>query len=338
MPSALGRQPKLPPSSLQLFRRNDDAVLHDKARMGCGASRPDASTYKTHLKLLQARLNIKIKKKTELAQQTKRDISEKLRTASNNSSHEAIARIKVESVIRDDYLIEAYEYVHAECWSLLQNLSVLELGASAPPVEVAQAVCTLILAAYLWSSEMTELTVINDLFVKSYGAAFIDDVRTHRTKYQRDRILRIINASSSSAEIEPAVVDAYLKEIAAHYEIDYTPSGPRGQQAPEASPTVALPVATPLPWTPVVPMAIPVDTFVTGFDPNAVDAELASKAEQLAGALDEPPGMPLGHLVAIAARRLDVTVTDLGSATGETNPWHARVIDAHRRLCENQHV
>ena len=76
---------------------------------------------KTNLRLALNRLKLLEKKKTELAQKARREIAEYLATGK-----EERARIRVEHIIREDYLVEAMEMLEMYCDLLLARFGLLE--------------------------------------------------------------------------------------------------------------------------------------------------------------------------------------------------------------------
>ena len=84
-------------------------------------NKPNYEKLKTNLKLVINRLKLLEKKKTEMTVKARRDIAEYIR---NNKCDGA--RIRVEHIIREDYLIEAMEVVEMYCDLLQARMGVLE--------------------------------------------------------------------------------------------------------------------------------------------------------------------------------------------------------------------
>ena len=82
---------------------------------------PNYEKLKTNLKLTINRLKLLEKKKTETTVKARRDIAEYMR----NNKWEG-ARIRVEHIIREDYLVEAMEVVEMYCDLLLARMGVLK--------------------------------------------------------------------------------------------------------------------------------------------------------------------------------------------------------------------
>jgi vacuolar protein sorting-associated protein IST1 len=82
---------------------------------------------KTNLRLALNRLKLLEKKKTELAQKARREIAEYLATGK-----EERARIRVEHIIREDYLVEAMLEMYCDLllarFGLLEQMKYVPLG------------------------------------------------------------------------------------------------------------------------------------------------------------------------------------------------------------------
>merc|ERR1719355_250434 len=100
----------------------------------------DGNKTKVQLKMLVNRLNLLTSKKSNLAKAEKRKVAMLLR-----DDKEANARILVESIIRDDYLLESYELLKQYAELLIARLNVLITEAELKP-EIAECVCTLLYA------------------------------------------------------------------------------------------------------------------------------------------------------------------------------------------------
>jgi len=70
----------------------------------------DQNQCKTHLKLAVNRIKLLKNKKDNNIKNQKREIAELLKCGKDESG-----RIKVENVIRDDFIIEAYEIIELFC-------------------------------------------------------------------------------------------------------------------------------------------------------------------------------------------------------------------------------
>lgn len=87
------------------------------------SSEPNYSKLKTNLKLAINRLKLLEKKKTELAQKSRKEIADYI----GQGKFER-AKIRVEHIIREDYMVEGLELVEMYCDLLLSRFGLLQQG------------------------------------------------------------------------------------------------------------------------------------------------------------------------------------------------------------------
>jgi len=85
------------------------------------SSKPNYAKLKTNLRIVINRLKLLEKKNTELALKSRKEIADYLSSAKYDR-----ARIKVEMIIRQDYLVEVYELVEMFCDLLLARFGLIE--------------------------------------------------------------------------------------------------------------------------------------------------------------------------------------------------------------------
>lgn len=85
------------------------------------SSGPNYSKLKTHLRLALNRLKLLEKKKTELAQKARKEIADYLAAGKADR-----ARIRVEHIIREDYMVEAMELLEMYCDLLLARFGLIQ--------------------------------------------------------------------------------------------------------------------------------------------------------------------------------------------------------------------
>ncbi|KAM6325074.1 IST1 homolog isoform 2-T4 [Podargus strigoides] len=153
-----------------------------------------AERLRVNLRLVINRLKLLEKKKTELAQKARKEIADYLAAGKDER-----ARIRVEHIIREDYLVEAMEILELYCdlllarFGLIQSMKELDSG-------LAEAVSTLIWAAPRLQSEVAELKIL-----------------MHKL----------------SVEAPPKIlVERYLIEIAKNYNVPYEPDSVVMAEAP----------------------------------------------------------------------------------------------------------
>lgn len=105
------------------------------------ASSPNYTKLKTHLRLAINRLKLLEKKKTELTQKARKEIADYIQITKYER-----AKIRVEHIIREDYLVEAMEIVEMYCdlilarFGLITQMKALDDG-------IAEAVSSIIWVA-----------------------------------------------------------------------------------------------------------------------------------------------------------------------------------------------
>ncbi|XP_065272505.1 IST1 homolog isoform X2 [Emys orbicularis] len=210
-----------------------------------------AERLRVNLRLVINRLKLLEKKKTELAQKARKEIADYLASGKDER-----ARIRVEHIIREDYLVEAMEILELYCdlllarFGLIQSMKDLDTG-------LAEAVSTLIWAAPRLQSEVAELKIVADQLCAKYSKEYGKLCRTNQIGTVNDR-----------AEA-PTGVEADLIDVGF---IDDTKKGGRGGggggfTAPLVGPDGVVPMPMPMP-SPYPPLkgpeifnGVPVGTY-----------------------------------------------------------------------------
>ncbi|XP_046960704.1 IST1 homolog isoform X2 [Vanessa cardui] len=177
------------------------------------STNPNYSKLKTHLRLAINRLKLLEKKKTELAQKSRKEIAEYI--AAGKSER---AKIRVEHIIREDYMVEAMEIVEMYCdlvlarFGLVTQMKELDEGLS-------EAISTLIWVAPRMHTDVQELKIISDLFTAKYGKIYADACRNESVNTISDKLKHKMSVQSPPK----ILVEKYLIEIAKNYNVEYTP-------------------------------------------------------------------------------------------------------------------
>lgn len=168
---------------------------------------------KTNLRLAVSRLKLSEKKKTELALKTRREIADFIAAGKPDR-----ARIRVEQIIREDYLVEAMELLEMFCdlliarFGLIQQLKTLDDG-------LAEAISSLIWVAPRLQGDITELKVISDLLTSKYGKQYAQAARENALGTVSPKLL-----TKLSVQAPPKVlVEQYMIEIAKSHNIPFEP-------------------------------------------------------------------------------------------------------------------
>lgn len=98
------------------------------------------------------------------------------------------AKIRVEHIIREDYLVEAMEIVEMLCdlllarFGMIQQMKTLDDG-------LEEAVASLIWVAPRMSTDVKELKVIADLFTDKYGKQFAQACKENSLKTVNEKLM-----------------------------------------------------------------------------------------------------------------------------------------------------
>ncbi|CAM8951434.1 unnamed protein product [Rhodiola kirilowii] len=155
--------------------------------------------------------------------QNKRDVNLKLMRKEIvqflKTGQEAIARIRVEHVIREQNIQAAYDILALFCEFVLARVPVLESQKECPP-ELREAIASIVFAAPR-CSDLPDLLQVRNLFGTKYGKEFVMAASELRpdTSVNRSLIEKLsVNAPSPEARLE------LLKQIALEYNMNWDSS------------------------------------------------------------------------------------------------------------------
>ncbi|XP_043470135.1 IST1 homolog [Leptopilina heterotoma] len=177
------------------------------------ASGPNYTKLKTNLRLAINRLKLLEKKKSELAQKARKEIADYIAAGKVER-----ARIRVEHIIREDYVVEAFELMEMYCdlllarFGLIQQMKNLDDG-------LAEAISTIIWAAPRIQTDIQEMKVISDILTTKYGRQYADACREEVIKTISEKLKHKLNVQSPPK----LLVEKYLIEIANNYDVVYEP-------------------------------------------------------------------------------------------------------------------
>lgn len=178
------------------------------------SSGPNYNKLKTNLRLAVNRLKLLEKKKVETNQKARKEIADFLEI--NKADR---ARIRVEHIIREDYLVEAMEILELYCdlilarFGLITQLKELDEG-------ISEAVSSIIWIAPRLVSDVAELKIVSDQLSLKYGKQYADACRASVPPANVSEKLQ----HKMSIQAPPKLlVEKYLIEIAKIYNIDYEP-------------------------------------------------------------------------------------------------------------------
>lgn len=177
------------------------------------SSGPNYTKLKAYLRLAINRLKLLEKKKTELAQKARKEIADYIAYGKFER-----AKIRVEHIIREDYMVEAMELVEMYCdlllarFGLIQQMKNLDEG-------LAEAISTIIWVAPRMQTDVEELKVIADILTTKYGRQYTDACREEAIQTISEKLKHKMSVQSPSK----LLVEKYLIEIAKNYNIEYEP-------------------------------------------------------------------------------------------------------------------
>eukprot|EP00586_Coscinodiscus_wailesii_P022736 CAMPEP_0172494622 /NCGR_PEP_ID=MMETSP1066-20121228/51468_1 /TAXON_ID=671091 /ORGANISM="Coscinodiscus wailesii, Strain CCMP2513" /LENGTH=234 /DNA_ID=CAMNT_0013265733 /DNA_START=174 /DNA_END=875 /DNA_ORIENTATION=+ len=175
-----------------------------------------ASKLKPQLKMAVQRFQISSNKKSALLKQQKREIAQLL-AASPPKEEEA--RIRTESLIREDNTIEAYEILKLSCELLVERLKLITSQKTCP-ADLVPTIQTLI-----WASNRVDISEMNEIrkqFKAKYGKQFYEDAMNNTDNVLNERVFVKLSVQPPSS----GLVQAYLEKIAEEFEVDWEPKNP----------------------------------------------------------------------------------------------------------------
>ncbi|XP_064628314.1 IST1 homolog [Lineus longissimus] len=168
---------------------------------------------KINLSLACNRLKLLEKKKTEQAQKARREIADYL---SNNKIDRA--RIRVEHIIREDYMVEALELLEMYCdlllarFGLIQEMKVLDEG-------LVEAVSTVVWATPRLQGDINEFKTITEQFQHKYGKELIQEYKANTTSSVNERVMHKLGVHAPP----PLLIEKYLIEISKNFNVAFEP-------------------------------------------------------------------------------------------------------------------
>ncbi|UYV67789.1 IST1 [Cordylochernes scorpioides] len=184
---------------------------------------PNYPKLKTNLRLVINRLKLLEKKKTELAQKARREIADYI--ATNKIER---AKIRVEHIIREDYMVEAMELVEMYCdlllarFGLIQQMKTMDEG-------LAEAISSLIWVSPRMQADVAELKVVVDQLTAKYGKPYAQAARDNTLDAVNPRLVHKLSVQAPPK----LLVEKYLIEIAKSHNVEYEPDQQVLQQEQE---------------------------------------------------------------------------------------------------------
>lgn len=169
---------------------------------------------KTCLNLAISRIKLLRNKREAQLKNMHKEISQYLQTG-----QEAIARIRVEHIIREQNILAAYEIIELFCEFVLARVPILETQRACP-LELQEAVASIIFASPR-CSDLPELMQIQNLFTAKYGKEFVTAASELRPDSNVNRmIIEKLSVRAPPADLKLKV----LKAIAQEYNLEWDSS------------------------------------------------------------------------------------------------------------------
>jgi vacuolar protein sorting-associated protein IST1 len=161
-----------------------------------------------------SRFNIASNKKSALLKQNMRACAVLL---AEDPPKEEKARIKAESLIRDDYMIEAFDILSLNCELLSERIKLIAFSKECPP-DLVSCVSTLIYAAP--RVDIPELVFIRKQFRAKFGKKFEEDALNNVGGVLNERVVTKLSVQPPAAYL----VQTYLEKICERFEVDWSPT------------------------------------------------------------------------------------------------------------------
>lgn len=174
----------------------------------------NANKLKPQLKMAVHRFQMASNKKSALLKQNMREVAVLL---AEDPPKEEKARIKAEALIRDDYVIEAYDILSLNCELISERIKLIQFSKECPP-DLISCISTLMYAAP--RVDIPELLVVRKQFTAKYGKKFDEDAMGNVGGILNERVVTKLSVQPPAAYL----VQTYLEQICEKYEVDWSPN------------------------------------------------------------------------------------------------------------------
>lgn len=174
----------------------------------------NATKLKPQLKMAVHRFQMASNKKSALLKQSMREVAVLL---AEDPPKEEKARIKAEALIRDDYIIEAYDILSLNCELISERIKLIQFSKECPP-DLVSCISTLMYAAP--RVDIPELLVVRKQFTSKYGKKFDEDAMSNAGGILNERVVTKLSVQPPAAYL----VQTYLEQICEKYEVDWSPN------------------------------------------------------------------------------------------------------------------
>jgi len=167
---------------------------------------------KVKLGLAKARLKIQESKKTQLNLRARPEIAEYVKISKTDR-----ARVRVEAIVREDYLVEAMELVEMYLDLLQTRIGLINSGTLHESLR--KPVATIIWVAPRLDQYCTELKEIHKLLTQIFGKKFVKACEINEMDYVCERVMNKLDPKPP----KPSLIEKYLIEICRSAGVDFTP-------------------------------------------------------------------------------------------------------------------
>ena len=166
-----------------------------------------------HLKLAINRLRLQRNKKQQAIKVQRHEIASLLTLGKEDS-----ARIKVEQIIQEDNVLEAYDVLELYCELLSARMQIIVASVECPP-DLVEAVVTLIFASS--RVEIPEFAQLRDDFILKWGREY---VLLHMNNESSQANTKVVSKLSIAVP-DRSLVLGYLRTIASEHSLEVDLSG-----------------------------------------------------------------------------------------------------------------
>ncbi|KAF5919526.1 IST1 homolog [Diceros bicornis minor] len=163
-----------------------------------------ADRLRVNLELVVNRLKLLEKKKTQQAQKARKEVVGHLAAGKDEGG-----QIRVEHIIREDYLMEAMEILELYCDLLLARFSLIQATKELDS-GLAESISMLIWAAPHLQSEVPKLKLVSNQLCAKYSQEYGELCQTNEIGTVSSQLMCKLNVNT----LPQVLVEQYLKEIA----------------------------------------------------------------------------------------------------------------------------
>lgn len=176
-------------------------------------SGPNYNKLKTNLRLIVNRLKLLEKKKTEMGLKARKEIADYIMAGKEDR-----ARIRVEHIIREDYLVEAMEMLEMYCDLLLARFGLISTQKELDP-GLEESISSIIWATPRLQADVPEFKAITEQFSVKYSKEFALACRTNELNNVNEKVMHKLGVQAPPK----ILVERYLVEIARTYNVSFDP-------------------------------------------------------------------------------------------------------------------